>query len=486
MAPFLLLCFFNRMASDDYSLSASYRVYGFWKGQELMFAGFTGRFFTTFLTGAFMDTGIMTRYYFLHPLLFFILTGWAIFFLVSTVHKNILAGSLSRSSLALISALLFLLNLYTLADIATGYYWFCSVVVYQTAFILSLLLAGCLLRRFYPSGSGSPRRLDILILLLLVLISGSNEVAPLFFLLLLSLLAALHYYLQRKVPRALILYIVALIVLGLFLVLSSGIVSVRSQVMSAHPRYLSILPILLFRIAGVLYYILKEPLFWVAAFLFFLAGVRSAANPRAAAFLSFFRGRSLFLPGLSMILLLLTASLAILLVFTNGSLPPRALNNLIGYTLFCLLGLVFMTGLARPSLALRPDGFSSSLLTAILVCVLLASVNYQDAWKSVLSGYFYHSVMEDREKVLLEAEKDHRRTAVVEPFEQALQEKIRRVFPNGTFKTLNKQLQEKPTTILYYNPAEEKPIPAGYLAYYQLDTILIRKDSAETRPGKGF
>ncbi len=56
--------------------------------------------------------------------------------------------------------------------------------------------------------------------------------------------------------------------------LTSGVLFVRRPLLNAGTGYLHILPIIGFQTVAVLYYIFKEPLFWLTALLFFGLGVR--------------------------------------------------------------------------------------------------------------------------------------------------------------------------------------------------------------------
>ncbi|HEX9511367.1 MAG TPA: DUF6056 family protein [Puia sp.] len=473
LLPFVILSFLGFMASDDYTLAILYRDNSFAKAQSIMYFGWAGRFASTFLSGLFVKFGMVTPYYCLPALSLLFFTGISIFFLLTSVNKKILAKNFSNTGIVLATFILLLVDLYTMADIASGIYWFSSAIVYQSAFILFLLLLSCLIRRFWAPHPRSTLLKDSLAILLIVSIVGCNEVAAVFLILFLFLIIALHYYDRRPVPRIFFLYLAAAIFTGILITLTSGVISVRHQLMNSHTSYLSVLPIIGFRAIAVFYYILKEPLFWMTAVFLFVCGVKTGADPLAAGSLNLFKGRSILIPGLGITLLLVIGTLTPVLMVSRGSLPPRSLNNLIELTILCLLTILFITGARNAGLAqsLLPARISSPVALIILSGALIASANYMEAWKSVLSGYFYHAIMEDRERLLQTAKANHQRTVTIDPYEEALKKKIRQVFPHGIFETVNGILRERPTAIYYYNEAEDPS--RTYLDYYGLDKILI-------------
>ncbi|MES1161165.1 MAG: hypothetical protein ABUM51_10435, partial [Bacteroidota bacterium] len=371
----------------------------------------------------------------------------------------------------------FFLNLYTMADLSSGIYWFSSAIVYQSAFILFLLLLGCLIRRFYKSGPRYSLLQDGWVLALILAIVGCNEVAAVFLVLFLALLIAGCTFYRRPIPRILFLYLAAAVLTGMVITLTSGVITIRHKQMNPHTSYLNVLPIIVFRAIGVFYFIVKEPLFWITAFFLWMSGVKTGAGPEATRLLHFFKGRRLLLPGLLITLLLVIGTLTPVLMASKGSLPPRSMNNLIALTTLCLLTIFFITGLSNAGLAqsLPAVKIPSAAVVLIWACGLMASANYLAAWRSVFSGYFYHAVQEDRRQIFSAAKENHQRTATILPYEEALQKRIRQVFPHGIFETVNEVLQDHPTAIYYDNEAEN-PSPT-YLNYYGLEKITVIKNN---------
>jgi hypothetical protein len=385
-------------------------------------------------------------------------------------------GHLATGSIRIFPAatLLFFLFLYVQADIATGFYWFSAMVVYQTAFVLFLLLAASLIRRLDAPDSLSPR--DLLLFLLILLIVGCNELMAVFLpLFLLSLILACRFY-DRSAPRWLWVCMAMAAGMGLLTFFTSGVITYRHKLMNTHTGYLTVLPIIGFQTVAVLYYIFKEPLFWLGAVSLFVFGNRISQNWPSPRALAPFRRKNIFLPGVLTSLLLLVLSLTAFLMGSRGSMPPRTLNNLSDITTCCLLALCFLAGVnqgARRPFAATPRP-SRAIQLLVVVAVTLASVNYLSAWKSVVSGYFHHAVLADRDRQLRAAGLEHRHSTVLVAYDTALREKIHQVFPHGIFETVHDILLQKPPLLFYYDGAGIGD-PA-YAHFYGLDSIILRQN----------
>ena len=476
MLPFVILSFLNSMALDDYFYYQLFRSSGFFGAQRYLYDHWAGRYTSTFLLGCFIRLDLPARCPWLPTLLYFAATWGAICYLLSSVYILLRQGHLVTASVRILPAgtLLFILFLYVQADIATGFYWFSAMVVYQTAFILFLLLAASLIRRLVAPDSLSPR--DLLLFLLTLLIVGCNEMMAVFLpLFLVSLILACRFF-DRPAPRWLWICVAMALGMGLLIFFTSGVMTYRHREMHAHTGYLALLPITGFQTVAVLYYILKEPLFWLGALSLFVFGSRISQNWPSPLALAPFRRKNIFLPGLLTILLLLGLSLTAFLIGSGGSIPPRTLNNLSDMATCCLLALCFLAGVnqggRRPfSATPRP---SRTIQLVVVVAVTLASSNYLAAWKSVVSGYFHHAVLADRDRQLQDAREAHRHSAVLVTYDSALQEKIRQAFPHGIFESVHDILLQKPPLLIYYDGAGIGD--PSYAHFYGLDSIILRQN----------
>ena len=476
LLPFVILSFLNSMALDDYNYYELFRGRSFFGAQRYFYSHWGGRYTTTFLIGCFIRLDLPGRYPWLPTLLYFAATLGAIYYVVSSVYMLLRQGHLVANRVRIMPAavLLFFLFLYVQADIATGFYWFCSMVVYQTAFILFLLLVASLIRRLNAPDDTSPG--DILLFLLTLLLIGCNEMMGVFLpLFLFSLILACRFF-DRPAPRWLWVCLGMAVAMDLLIFFTSGAMTYRYKNMDSHTGYLTVLPIVGFQTIAVFYYILKEPLFWVGVTSLFVLGSRISQNWPSPRALTPFRRKNIFFPGLLTLGSLVALSLGVFLTASHGSIPARTLNNLSDMATCCLLALCFLAGVnlgAQPPFITIPRP-SRAIQLAILVAVTLASVNYLAAWKSVVSGYFYHAVFEDRDQQLRAAQADHRHSVSLRPYDTVLQEKIHQVFPHGVFESVNTLLLQKPPLLFYYDGAGTgNPV---YAHFYGLDSIILRQN----------
>ena len=477
LLPFLLLPFLNNMAADDFVYCNMYRVYGFWGTQGFVYHNWAGRYTTNFLNALFEYPDLLRHYYWLPCLLLFACTGGAIFFLLSSLQSLLPQRIFSRGQLIQLSFLFFILFLYVQAEIATSFYWFSSAIVYQPSFILSLLFFGSLARRLGMAGGAAPVQ-DAFLLVLILLIIGCNEMAAVFILLFLAGLTGFYYYHRRPVPGYCWLYLAVAFAMCCVVVFSSGVITQRRRLMNAHTSYLNVLAIACFQFVSLLFSIFKEPLFWFAVAVLFLFGVQLSPCVEGKGIPGALRQKKLWVPGLIFLLAIAFLSLLTVLVGSRGSLPPRALNNLTGWTTGGMLLLGFLAGLSgglpAGSAAGLPASLTGGLPAALLVVLLLASTNYRDAWKTVLSGYFYHAVFVDRDRQLSQAvDRHHPVVVTLSTYPVAVEEKISQVFPHGIFETMHTLLLEKPPLMYIDDGAAAQH--SAYWVYYGVDSILIKK-----------
>jgi hypothetical protein len=451
------------MTTDDYILYKSLQDRGLFPTQVYMF-GWTGRYTAIFVESLLLEAGL-PHLYFLHTWLLLAATWAALYFVLGTVNTRLLNGVYGRRLLLLGSAFLLLLFFYIQAEIATSLYWFSAAIPYQLAFILFLLLAGCLIRRFYDSSRSlsNSRWYDLTIVLLIFLIAGCNEIAATFLILLLLALLGGARRLNRSVNRSLIAYLLTAIALGLSIVYFSGLFHLRYKIMRSSAGYTTVFPIILFRAFEIFYFILKLPLFWIAALTLYIAG---SAHPLPPNFALSATTRKLLINGLVIVLGLTLLTLSAVTLVTRGPLPQRALNNLIDLTALGLLALIFIAG------AVFKPKINLPILPILLICTIVAANPFVDAWSSCFSGYFYAAAEETREQQIRVAATSHEKTVELPPFQQSLEQEVRQEFPHGTFATVGDWLQTRPPFLYFAQHSEEAC--RAYAVYCGLDSVNIQ------------
>jgi hypothetical protein len=479
LLPFVILPFVNSLALDDYYYYELYRTRGFWGAQHDLYVNWAGRYTTSFITGSFIILDLPGRFPFLPTLIYFFATWSAIVYILRSLRPLLAAGSLPPGIVARAAAVLFVVFLYVQPDIATGFYWLSSTSVYQTAFILFLLLLGVILRKFGAQQPGAtPKagrlaRLDLLFYLLILLLEGCNEIMAVLLPIFLFLLAKFFYPGRRRADRWVWMGLGIAVAMGLVIFATSGVMNYRQHFMNSHTDHSAILGITVFRTVEVFFYVLREPLFWGCAVTIYFVGVGVSPQLKEQSPLAFFRAKNIFLQGLTALESIVFLSLTAFLLASRGSMPPRVLNDLSDISACGLLALSFFAGIhkgAQLTTPIRPLP-SPGIQTAALIVLLLASINYADAWKSVGSGYFYHAVLSDRDHALKTAAAGHRRVATVVSYDSTLTEKIRETFPHGVPITALGWLTQKPTLLVFFDGAADGD--AAYAHFYGLDSIIV-------------
>ncbi len=476
LLPFVILPFFCHPIKEDYFFESNFKYLNFWEGQRVLYNYWSGRFFTNALEIACLKMNFISDLYFLLPLLLFALTFIAFFHLVRTANHFFTKDRLTTNTLLQVSCTFLLLNIYLVADIASNFYWFSGAIVYQTPVIILLIILQLLIKRF--SAPAKTKRInDVVIVLLLILLIGCNETAAVATIVLLFIAALASNIFRWREKKIISLYFCAAFIAGLFVFFTSGILA-RQKMMNSSTSYITVVPIILFRTWAVFYNIFKEPLFWIAALFCVVAGSSLQNDKKIQRIIVFFSAPKKLYYCFLLIPVMVAAILTPLLLVAKGSFPERALNSVILVTALCLLLLALVCGQV-----FFKDKFNSITqkiqpLHFVLIpgAALLLSVTYTDAWKSVLSGYFYHAVKIERDKQFLQAKNNHQTTIAVLPYDVVLQQKINEKMPGGGFKSVYKLLLRPPSTIPFFDEATE-PKKNYFRAYYGIDSIIIKTDN---------
>src|SRR5437588_8020229 len=100
------------------------------------------------------------------------------------------------------------------------------------------------------------------------------------------------------------------------------------RTMMGHTGYATVIMNILFRVAIVFYYVLKEPLFWACAGACFMLGMRAGVTPAGTKLSHALGSKRYLIPGITGIVLIVLCTLAPILWVTHGSIPYRALNDM--------------------------------------------------------------------------------------------------------------------------------------------------------------
>ena len=471
--PFIILAFFSHPGAEDY-LFELFRKNDFWHNQQLAYHGWSGRFFTNLFNTAWAQLGFIFNCYFLHTLLLFICTEIAAFYFLFNANTILTNGYFSKSKVLQASFILLLLNIYLLADIPSNFYWFSAVFVYQVPVILLYILAVLFLKRFKEDSQRKSVK-NIFIVTTILLLIGCNETIATAIIVLLFFAAVFTYWRNIAEKKIILRWFLIALTAGIIVFISSGVL-LRQKLMNAHTGYAVIFPIIVFRTFMVFYTIFKEPVFWVSLCFCFFAGGINAAQEHAKtkiALLILWAQKKIYY-SLAFIAILVFAILTPLLIVSKGTFPDRALNNIILIAAMYLLMTAFIAGHSTPPavIAFVKNTISNYALTFAIGAAMVLNTGYINAWKSVCSGYFYHKIMQDRDAQLENAKSKNYKIINMLSYKDALHQKIKEHFPNGSFKSLTKALEQPPVTIPFFNEAEDST-QLPYLSPYGVEKIII-------------
>jgi hypothetical protein len=167
---YIMLCFYSRLATDDYYFIDDVRSHGIINGVASQYMQWSGRFAAIFFMDVFYKyLDVRQTYYFLLPLSSLILIISGIYYLLSSLFKkyNIVNSSSQKLLFASsFSALLFFLSF----DIAESWFWYCGLSPYLWSVIAFIWGIVFLIetKRFFLSTAAS--------VLCFIYVGGSSEV----------------------------------------------------------------------------------------------------------------------------------------------------------------------------------------------------------------------------------------------------------------------------------------------------------------------
>lgn len=438
LLPFILFCFWNVPAADDYMIFSRSLQYSFWGLQAWIYRTWSGRYFSTFLSTVFSYNGFLYSHYYVHTILLLAGTVLSWIFLLKKVNKYFLLKPVSCKSLLLVSLLLLIFEINTIPEPVTAFYWFSSAITYQVPLILLIVLSAVLIELLY-----SPQKKSYILLsaLLIVLLHGCNESMTLFVLIMSTCAVFCYYFIYKHLPGLISgLYFFSL-VNSCFLLFAPGIIN-RSALIGSS-SFLSIIGIAVIKFIIHHWYFLKEPLWWACLF---FSGSFVLTNPGLH--------KQLLSQRLSfplILLLYIATGICIyipILYVTNGSLPLRTENTICFlYSLMSvIIVVVFLSSKLRVSQ--RPTPMLYKYRYVLVAILIFSTANMKKVTDSLLSGLFYKQVMQERIDMLEAAKRQQVDEVNLDDYQTAVTAQIRKYpFLN---RHLFKEIIVKPPPIICF------------------------------------
>jgi hypothetical protein len=461
--PFILFSFWNVPSADDYMIIDKKNQFSFWQLQSSVYHGWTGRYFATFVSSAFSYSGFLYSHYYLHSLLLFSLTVFSWLFCLIQINRHLLSAKISLSSLAILSLLLLIAEINIIPEPVTAFYWFSSAVTYQLPLVILIFSAGIIIQFLFTS---SNKIICFIIACILnILLNGCNEMITLFLLISSACLVLYYIFTYKKVSFYLISLFAVNIISACFLLFSPGIANRSSKL--GEGSFVSAVGSAFVKFIILHWYFLKEPLWWFLVFFTCLVGYKN----KYLLFSIFKCVKKISMP--FSIAVYLASGLLIyipVLYVTNGSLPVRAENIICFLYSLILLGLISIFVIGKINNASFSVFYKHRyLLFSILI---FSTGNMKMVTDSLLSGYFYHSVMKERLNQFENAKRLHEHEITFDNYTAAVNKKIKE-HPAANRQMLRDIIVKPPPIICFGNDLYD----VNYLKeLYGIKELTIRKE----------
>lgn len=455
LIPLIALCFFNHPSADDYSGAAVCRDGLFFQKYVDLYLHWQGRYFSQALGmyGSYIE--INYNLYWLHPIVLFVLTLCAIYFLLSQLLKHFFKAPLSIGSKLLITFLLFFLNLFVQLSMAESVYWLSSTLAYYFAYILLLFWLGTFISYGYNNGK---RKLDLFFLTILsFLICGSNELIAIALIMFCAVTCLFSYRLKKSTRPAVTILLIVLVGTALE-ILSPGSMS-RSAIIGKKD-VVKIIFSFCYWGSQIYISIFKEPLWWASAAAAVLLGVKYRekvhANIKKNLWLHFF------------LIFFSIICISPILYGANSSIPLRMLNNAVSIQLLLLLVECFIVGaliqnseMTAILQSLKPVANYFYGLSAVL---LLSSTFTFNLYDNLIQGFFYNKMMSHNE-LLKKTNDPLYEEKVIRHYAAFVEEEIKQ-YPALNKEVFIQKAKELPSFLFFYNDFENNQTEKAFINKY--------------------
>ena len=220
------------------------------------------------------------------------------------------------------------------------------------------------------------------------------------------------------------------------------------------------------------WYFFKEPLWWMVAVVVFFWSLK---NPPK------YKNRLIqWLQGISITRLVLLYILFGLLTYipisivTNGSFPYRAENAI------CFLFNLLLLALIHFRAAALADRGEENLIQSFIYryrfllfsLLIFSTVQTQKVVQSVISGFFYHMILEERERRLSKASKLKEPVIYLDDYALALQKKLKETYPGRVPLTLKRMSEERPSLLFMRDYLDQEGIIRNV---YGVEKVVINR-----------
>jgi len=485
-ALMLLLTQFNHPYADDYAIMGAVRYYGFSGYDKVIYHKWGGRFLSMFLGKIEAYHSFLQDHYWVHTTYLLLLNIISSVTLFSAINKYLIRFT-EKTRLVVLAAMCYVaLQITSLPEVWSAYYWFSSAVSYQPGIIL-LQFELTLLIIFYHTQKALVRWLcGSLILLLVVLINFSNELSILINGAVLAITLIIG---STKKHLPFIIFATLLYVGSAYIAITAPGNLLRSQNIPK-AGVIKATTIATGRMLYVLWTILKNPFFLAGVAAVFFAGsyyrsTGSASNAKSSGYTTY---SSYKLPGYVSRLktlfghykyaVFLLCPFIIIFIFiplmyvSNGSFPERANNEVVQFFIILLLCAAFITGsLFRFRIDFRKLTMPGTFVFAVTLCCN----NFNgELIKSFISGKVHHIVMTQREQALKNAVETNQQSVTLLSYDKHVDSIVNTIFKDQR-EVIKILMRQKPSVLYSGDDLTDSNTLTHLKNYYKLPEIKVTR-----------
>ncbi|MBN2745330.1 MAG: hypothetical protein JXR34_01260 [Bacteroidales bacterium] len=453
--PLFLLPFFNYPSTDDFYIPDLIRSMGFWEVQNHVYQNWGARYSFNFISAFGNWNHFVLNHYYFHSMALIIGQLIASVFFIHNFLKYGLSLTISKSEKWFLGLVFYLVQLVSLPEMSTWYFWFSSAITYSLPTILLFFQLGLLFRYYQKRDLWS----IFVILILTVILVGSNEVFVVIQGVTLFVFAMLTYR-NKVIFRVVLLMVLVLSLSAGFYLLSSGNQYRFGIIPSKSPVFYVLSTLVQFPI--IFWSIFKNPLFWFFGFTVFMV-----LKPYQELILSRFGNSLRYILFVFFGLLILT--IVIPVIGLKGSmLPLRLVNVLVVFSVMSCMAVFALLALKRfqkrETLLLN---FSSKYFLIVFVVVLFANHFTADSYQSLISA-FYRSKIHSKQLEAMKRAGEEKGVLRIKNFNCELDE-----LTENQNVTLAKIVKENPPFFMSFDFFSDENSLEFLIKHYGLEKVII-------------
>lgn len=466
--PLYILAFYNHPQNDDYNIGYHMHNENFWSYQRLIYNHWSGRYCTFFLHALFAYNNFIFKYYYFHTILLLTVTFILSYLLLYAINKHFFKSSITKYQLYIIAGIFFCLQLSSIPEMSSAFYWYTGAIAYQIGFCL-LLLELFLVIILLHTNSMIIKFLNYLILVfIIILINGNSEPIAL----IQGLILTFFVLIRRKEDRVWAVVIMLTYFISLYIAFNAPGNKERAISMNNQSGVMKAFLFAGGRTIYTLWLIFKNPLFWssIAATLVFFQSKKFSLNDQRNSIIE-----HLSKYGLIWISIIVFIVYLPIMYVTNGSFPERSTNTMVLFALLLLLGYIFIIAIKFGNqLKHSFIKLNKNIFLTIIAVTIIANNGYLEIFKSTLSAIVYDEILSIRENEFIKASQRKDKVAYILSYNTHLEKLL-----NTKYITQREQvkniMKNKPSLLFFEDDLSNELWKLRLQMFYNLNKIVLDK-----------